>query len=764
MGMIGIQTFFSNTLSKSSTLLLVFLRHPLVGSGIMARSCVSWPWMQNFWRPVIFFCYSPLFPFTYFVRLQVLQQAIYGTVGAPPRQTEQTYLLVSNTRLAQRNLVAQHGVVQLVYRYNKTQHQTFSSRVIVRTPAHAVAKCILRYGAIVRPAVIHFTRLLYGEASLRYERYLFVTRGRMMPEGQLSKNWAARTLQYLKSSLGVRAWRHILKFILRALTSTTANPHGHDIDAIDPLPEDVGTDTGFGHSAATGTHYGRDAGLVAGLSGTSEQTLEEICRVFHTFLGLGIEIPRVPLVPIPSDASSIVTVVGNSSAQLQLGRILSDAMHNALSVLLPSFCHSAASFITRPSQQVSVNNSPPHASLLNYLRRLHGPDAVFRSVWQSDLIAACLVPQTHVFGILPTGGGKSDAYLIPSMFDPDTITVVLLSLRALEADVLLTLSSTLISSRRWSGNDSTHASLQLIPLELAITDDFMEWCLPRARNKVLRRIVIDEAHLIYTWREFRPFDRLFDLVSLGVQIVLLSATAPPKTVDSVLEILNIDPRAITIVRAPSTARPELAYTHTKLQDWNAVMAHVVNLIAKSQTQLLPRDRILVVCRTKDHVRQLVEKIQPTPFVCMGGEPDRDTEFIRWHRGLLEGTNPPSQVIVGTMALSHGIDHPWITHVILAELPSTIDIYEQTFGRGGRRQQPANCHAVFSAVPRVQDDHGNAEIISLAKDTSFKICLRYYRNMYFDGVHFNCVQLGGQLCEVCRQEMVRLEYLCLLAVC
>jgi hypothetical protein len=298
-----------------------------------------------------------------------------------------------------------------------------------------VAKCILIYGALVRPAVVYLNRLLYGAAALRYEPYMFVTRGQMMPEGQLSKNWSDRTLHYLKAALGVRPWRHILKFLLRALTSTASNPQGHDIDVLDPPPEEVGTDTGFGHSAITGAHYGRDSSLVSGLSGTSEQHLEEICRIFHTFLGLGVDIPRVPLLSSP-DAASVTTVISNNSAQLQLGRILSGGMQSALSALLPSFCLSVSSYISRPFQQsVSTNFPPPHASILTHLRNLHGPDAVFRSISQSSLIAACLTPGTHVFGILPTGGGKSDAYLIPAMFEPEKITVVVLSLRALQTDV-----------------------------------------------------------------------------------------------------------------------------------------------------------------------------------------------------------------------------------------------------------------------------------------------------------------------------------------
>jgi hypothetical protein len=136
-------------------------------------------------------------------------------------------LLFSNTCEAQCNVVAQHGVIQFVFHYNKTQRQTYSSCVIVCTPAHAVAKCVLRYGALVQPATTFLTQLLYGLASIHYEHCMFALYGCMMPEGQLSKNWAACTFQYLKTALGVHAWHHILKFLLCALTSTATNPHGH---------------------------------------------------------------------------------------------------------------------------------------------------------------------------------------------------------------------------------------------------------------------------------------------------------------------------------------------------------------------------------------------------------------------------------------------------------------------------------------------------------------------------------------------------------
>ncbi|KAF9507943.1 hypothetical protein BS47DRAFT_1303406, partial [Hydnum rufescens UP504] len=107
-----------------------------------------------------------------------------------------------------------------------------------------------------------------------------------------------------------------------------------------------------------------------------------------------------------------------------------------------------------------------------------------------------MIPHTHVFGILPTGGGKSDAYLIPALMNPEKITVVILSLRALEVDVQLRLSSTHISWRRWNSRDPTHASLHLVSLEVAITDDFIHWCKAQAEHNMLQRIVVDEAHLI----------------------------------------------------------------------------------------------------------------------------------------------------------------------------------------------------------------------------------------------------------------------------
>jgi hypothetical protein len=93
------------------------------------------------------------------------------------------------------------------------------------------------------------------------------------------------------------------------------------------------------------------------------------------------------------------------------------------------------------------------------------------------------------------------------------------------------------------------------------------------------------------------------------------------------------------------------------------------------------DRILVISTTKLQVGQFVDCFQPKPLHYMGGEPDCDTQFLCWHDGMSEDSDSAaaSQVLVGTMPLSHGIDHPNITHFILAELPTTIDIYEQSFG-------------------------------------------------------------------------------------
>jgi hypothetical protein len=191
--------------------------------------------------------------------------------------------------------------------------------------------------------------------------------------------------------------------------------------------------------------------------------------------------------------------------------------------------------------------------------------------------------------------------------------------------------------------------------------------------------------------------------------------------------LDINLDAIYIVHALHTARPEFGYTYAKLQDWNTVKAHVVGLVHQFQASLGMEDHILVVfcvvCCTKDQVNSHLGLIQPMPFKCIAGHLECDTDFLHWHSGIALGSgSTASPVLIGTISVSHGIDQPNITHVIVAELPDTMDIYEQSFGQVGQCQQATQWHAVFSGPSYTSEEHGNSEIIALTGNKLTTICL------------------------------------------
>lgn len=134
--------------------------------------------------------------------------------------------------------------------------------------------------------------------------------------------------------------------------------------------------------------------------------------------------------------------------------------------------------------------------------------------------------------VLPTGGGKSLLFIVPACMDPTGVTVVVLSYRTLIEDLLGRIRKCVIDCRGWKRGESNTTAVVVVSADVACdiscNGNFLGYANMLSSKGLLRRVVINESHLVFTSSDWRPkLAILQNLRLLPCPIVLLTAMLPP---------------------------------------------------------------------------------------------------------------------------------------------------------------------------------------------------------------------------------------------
>ncbi|HET9982060.1 MAG TPA: ATP-dependent DNA helicase RecQ [Longimicrobiales bacterium] len=323
------------------------------------------------------------------------------------------------------------------------------------------------------------------------------------------------------------------------------------------------------------------------------------------------------------------------------------------------------------------------------LRRHFGyPD--FRGA-QADAVSAVL-DHKDVLVLMPTGGGKSLCYQVPSQLLPGITLVVspLISLMKDQVDALEAagiratfVNSTLVPAEadaRLARVESGDVRLLYVAPERFDSPRFRER-LQRVRVSLL---AVDEAHCISQWgHDFRPAYRRLGAVreALRCPVIALTATAPPEVRRDIARQLRLrDP--VVLVRGFD--RPNLA--------WHVVAATDELDRDRSLLALLrrvPPDGVAIVYASTrkrvDGVADLLNRagVPAAAYHAGAGGSERQ----RLQDAFIEGR---IGVVVATNAFGMGIDKPNVRLVVHHGAPASLEAYYQEAGRAGRDGGPATC--------------------------------------------------------------------------
>lgn len=321
------------------------------------------------------------------------------------------------------------------------------------------------------------------------------------------------------------------------------------------------------------------------------------------------------------------------------------------------------------------------------------PHDILRKYWgyedfrplQEDIIESVLAGR-DTLGLLPTGGGKSLTFQVPSML-LDGLTVVVTPLISLMKDQ--------VDNLRERGIKATyfHAGLSRAEQKLGMDRCRLgkvkilyvspeklrsEPFTAQLRQMNVSLIVVDEAHCISQWGyDFRPsYLKIGELREHfpDVPVLALTASATPEVVDDIMEKLLFKERN---VYAKSFARDNLSYIVRNDFDKERQLLRVLGNTSGSAVVYVRSRR-----RTREIAELLLESGISADYYHAGLDPeDKNEKQARWKSDEL-------RVMVATNAFGMGIDKPDVRVVVHYDLPGSLEEYYQEAGRAGRDGKPA----------------------------------------------------------------------------
>jgi len=333
-------------------------------------------------------------------------------------------------------------------------------------------------------------------------------------------------------------------------------------------------------------------------------------------------------------------------------------------------------------------------SLKDYLKRYFGFDT-FKG--NQEVIIRSLLTGNDTFVVMPTGGGKSLCYQLPSMITEGTAIVIspLIALMKNQVDVMRGFSSD-DGVAHFLNSSLSKSQMQQVKEDVLNGKTQLLYVAPESLTKEenvdflkqarIAFYAIDEAHCISEWgHDFRPeYRKIRPMVDkIGrAPIIALTATATPKVQHDIQKNLNV---LDANVFKSSFNRPNLYY---EVRPKKNASKEIIKFIRNN-----PGKSGIVYCLSRKKVEELAETLKVNGI-----------KALPYHAGMDSATRSNTQdkflmedidVIVATIAFGMGIDKPDIRFVIHYNIPKSLEAYYQETGRAGRDDGEGKCIAFYT---------------------------------------------------------------------
>ena len=404
-------------------------------------------------------------------------------------------------------------------------------------------------------------------------------------------------------------------------------------------------------------------------------------------------------------------------------------------------------------------------SLTEALKKYFGFDK-FKG--DQEQIIQNLLDGNDTFVLMPTGGGKSLCYQLPSLLMEGTAIVIspLIALMKNQVDVISNLSEQ-EGTAHYLNSSLNKAAIDQVKTDITEGRTKLLYVAPESLTKednvdFLKTVkisfyAIDEAHCISEWgHDFRPeYRRIRPIVNeIGpAPIIALTATATDKVRSDIKKNLGIiDAKEFK----SSFNRPNLYYeVRPKTKD---VDKDIIRFIKQH-----PGKSGIIYCLSRKKVEELAAILRAN-----------DIKAAPYHAGLDSTTRTQTQddflmenidVIVATIAFGMGIDKPDVRFVIHYDIPKSLEGYYQETGRAGRDGGEGLCIAFYSykdlqkldkfmeGKPVAEQDIGRQLLAETAAYAETSVCRRKMLLHYF-GETYTKDNCGN--CDNCLRPKTQIE--------
>jgi ATP-dependent DNA helicase RecQ len=303
--------------------------------------------------------------------------------------------------------------------------------------------------------------------------------------------------------------------------------------------------------------------------------------------------------------------------------------------------------------------------------------------------------------LMPTGGGKSLCYQIPSLVRPGT-GIVISPLIALMQDQVDALTAVGVRAAFLNSTQDAAERARVENAYLGGQLDLLYVAPERLSNEATKRFLaqgrialfaIDEAHCVSQWgHDFRPdYLALSELAERWPDVprIALTATATETTHAEITERLGMQQAKHFVA---SFDRPNIRY---RIENKGEVRKQLLSLIKGEH----PADSGIVYALSRNTVEKTAQFLS-----------DNGLKALPYHAGLDSRLRAATQsrflredgiIIVATIAFGMGIDKPDVRFVAHVDLPKSVEGYYQETGRAGRDGLPSTAWLAYGLQDVVQ---------------------------------------------------------------
>ena len=375
-------------------------------------------------------------------------------------------------------------------------------------------------------------------------------------------------------------------------------------------------------------------------------------------------------------------------------------------------------------------------------------------------IIETLLSGKDVFVLMPTGGGKSLCYQLPSLMMEGTAIVIspLIALMKNQVDAMRNFSEA-DGVAHFINSSLNRTAIEQVKQDILSGLTKLLYVAPESLTKeenveFLRQVkisfyAVDEAHCISEWgHDFRPeYRRIRPIINeIGKHpLIALTATATPKVQHDIQK--NLGMLDATVFKS-SFNRSNLYYeVRPKGKD---VDREIIKYIKANEGK-----SGIVYCLSRKRVEEFID------ILCANG-----IKALPYHAGMDSQARSRNQdaflmeeadVIVATIAFGMGIDKPDVRYVIHYDIPKSLEGYYQETGRAGRDGGEGRCLAFYAykdlqklekflqGKPIIEQEIGKQLLLETAAYAESAVCRRKVLLHYF-GEEFTEENCGS--CDNC----------------